>query len=391
MKLIMINLDPNILIRISSDYSNKMLNGIAQRYKQEVSIKPIQANPFTKQPYTNLFENGLVQGMDLKLVEELLTKPMDYLCKNYAQLNYYILTCKLVYFSRFKVDKELERFNKKINQKERNEFRADYVSRYMNPWVNSVLASHPNYSTNNDKFISFIKDVERRLISLNNAIAKIVDYNFLDSELRHLVLTRTGIEVCPYCNRQYITPYQKGTKVKSTADLDHFFPKSIFQLLSLSLFNFVPSCQICNSRFKLARSLEILYPYNSGFNNNAFFEVKLNSNSTLESIIGKNTTFDLTINVSPSCSNQVEIENSIRLFYLREVYQIHKDYVREILYKKHAYSDTYKGQLQQLFSDMNLGSTEINLFLYGKDLNPVHLGKRPLSKLTYDIINSTKI
>lgn len=157
------------------------------------------------------------------------------------------------------------------------------------------------------------------------------------------------------------------------------------------MFNFVPSCQICNSRFKLARSLEILYPYNDGFNNKAVFEVKLNSKSTLESITGKNTNFDLTINISPTCSNKVEVENSIKLFNLREVYQCHKDYVREILYKKHAYSDTYKGQLKKLFSDMNLGLTEINLFLYGKDLNLDYLGKKPLSKLTYDIINSTNI
>ncbi|MEH7347188.1 hypothetical protein V7122_25510, partial [Bacillus sp. JJ1532] len=296
----------------------------------------------------------------------------------------------LVYFSKFKVDNELNRLNKDITQTERNNFREEYVSRYMNPWIRPLLATHSNFSTNNDNFIALIKEVERRLIRLNNSIKNIVDYDFLSSELRHLVLTGTGIEVCPYCNRQYITPYQKGTKIKSTADLDHFFPKSIFQLLSLSLFNFVPSCQICNSRFKLARSLEILYPYNDGFNNNAVFEVKLNSNSTLESITGKNTIFDLTINISPEWSNKIEVENSIKLFNLREVYQSHKDYIREILYKKNAYSDTYKGQLKQLFSDMNLGLTEINLFLYGKDLKPGHLGKRPLSKLTYDIINSAK-
>jgi hypothetical protein len=387
----MINLNSNILIRISAVYINKMLNIIEQRYKQEVSIKPIQANPFTNQPYTKLFENGRAQGMDLKLAEELLTKPMDYICQNYAQINYYILTCKLVYFSRFKVDNELNRLNRKINQKERNNFREEFVSRYMNPWIRPILATHLNFSSSNDNFIALIKDVERRLNCLNNAIANIVDYDLLSSELRHLVLTGTGVEVCPYCNRQYITPYQKGTKIKSTADIDHFFPKFIFQLLSLSLFNFVPSCQICNSRFKLARSLEILYPYNDGFINKAVFEVKLNSKSTLESITGKNTTFDLTINISPTCSNKLEVENSIKLFNLREVYQCHKDYVREILYKKHAYSDTYKGQLKQLFSDMNLGLTEVNLFLYGKDLNPGHLGKRPLSKLTYDIINFTKI
>jgi hypothetical protein len=387
----MIRLDPNILIRISSEYSNKMLTAIEQRYLQEVRVKPIQANPFTNQPYTHLFENGLAQGMDLKLVEDLLTKDIDYLCKHYAQLNYYILTCKLVYFSTFKVDKELERQNKNISQKQRNTFREEYVSRYTNPWIRPILTNHPNFYTNNDNFIAMIKEVEKRLIVLNNAIGNIINYDFLSSELRHIILTGTGVEVCPYCNRQYITPYQKGTKIKSTADLDHFLPKSIFQLLSLSLFNFIPSCQICNSRFKLARSLEILYPYNDGFINNAFFEVKLNSKSTLESITGSNTIFDLMINISPTCSNKVEVENSIKLFNLREVYQCHKDYVREILYKKNAYSDTYKSQLKQLFADMNLGLTEINLFLYGNDLNLDHLGKRPLSKLTYDIINSTKI
>lgn len=386
----MINLEPSILKRVSPVYSNEMLNVIKQKYNIEKSIKQIERNPFTHQPYTNLFENGRVRGMDIKLTKDLLTKPIEYLCKKYAQLNNYILTCKLVYFSKFKVDIELGRSKKGINQKERNKFREDYVSRYNNPWIAGIIANHPKFATNNNNFKAFINDIEGKLASLNNAISKIVDYDFLCSDLRHVVLTGTGVEVCPYCNRQYITPYQRGSKTKSTADLDHFFPKSIFQLLSLSLFNFVPSCQICNSRFKLARSLEILYPYNDGFNDNAYFEVKLNAKSTLESITGKNTNFDLTINVDPACSIQIEIENSINLFNLREVYQSHKDYVREQLYKKHAYSVTYKEQLKGLFSDMNLSSTEINLFLYGKELTQETLGKRPLSKLTYDIINSTQ-
>ena len=390
MKTNMIKLDPTILVRTSAHYSNEILTGIEQRYKQEKILKPIQTNPFTNKPFTHLFENGRIHRLDFKLVEDLLTKPIEFMCSNYEQLNYYILTCKLVYYSKFKVDRELARNSKKITQKERNEFREVYVSRYMNPWINIVLAKHPDLYLNNGNFIAFIKEVESKLVCLNNSIAKIVDYDFLESNLKHEVLTGTGIEVCPYCNRQYITPYQKGTKLKSTADLDHFFPKSIFQLLSLSLFNFVPSCQICNSRFKLARSIEILYPYKDGFNNNAVFEVKLNSKSTLDSITGKNTSFDLNINVSSTCSNKNVVENNIELFNLREIYQNHKDYVREILYKKHAYSNTYKGQLKQLFSDMNLDLIEVNIFLYGSELNPVQFGKRPLSKIAYDIINSTE-
>lgn len=39
-------------------------------------------------------------------------------------------------------------------------------------------------------------------------------------------------------------------------DIDHFLPKGECFLTSLSLNNFVPSCQVCNSRIKLARYLE---------------------------------------------------------------------------------------------------------------------------------------
>ncbi|MFJ7928989.1 hypothetical protein [Peribacillus sp. NPDC096448] len=384
----MISLDPNSLVRISTDYSENMIKEIENRYIQVVSSNAIESNHFTDKPYTSLFENGRVKVMDFKLVEELLTKSIDYICKNYSEINNYILTCKFVYFSYFPIDNSLKRNKIKISKVNRYQFRQDYVAKYNNPWINNILSKHPLYFTNNDKFNALINDVETKLTKLNEDIKNIIDYGFLDSELRHEILTRTGIEVCPYCNRQYITKYQKGRKLKSTADLDHFFPKSIFQLLSLSLFNFVPSCQICNSRFKMAKSFEILYPYDKGFDNEALFEVKLNSKSTVYSITGRNSMFDLNLIVNSTGSNQIEIENSIELFNLREVYQSHKDYVKELLYKKHAYSTTYKSQLNKLFSDMKLGTSEINLFLYGNDLDPTHLGKRPLSKLAYDIINN---
>lgn len=375
-------------MRISTDYSKNMIKDIENRYKEVLNLKPIARNPFTGKLFTTIFENGRVKVMDFELVEELITKSLDYICNKYVEINNYFLTCKFVYFSCFQIDKSLKRRNIKISRFNRYQFRRDYVARYSNPWIDKILKRHPFYYKNDEEFTNLVRDVETKLSKLNEDIKQILDYGFLGSEIRHDILTRTGIEVCPYCNRQYITKYQKEGKLKSTADLDHFFPKSIFQLFSLSLFNFVPSCQICNSRFKLAKSLEILYPYDRGFDSDAYFEVKLNSKSNIDSITGKNTMFDLNLNVNSGCSNQFEIENSIELFHLREVYQSHKDYVKELLYKKHAYSDTYKSQLNRLFSDMKLGSSEINLFLYGSDLKVTVLGKRPLSKLAYDIINN---
>ena len=45
---------------------------------------------------------------------------------------------------------------------------------------------------------------------------------------RHKLLSLMGIEVCPYCQRNYISSYGK----KTTADLDHFYPKSLYPIFS---------------------------------------------------------------------------------------------------------------------------------------------------------------
>ncbi|MES9695619.1 hypothetical protein ABWK39_30090 [Bacillus toyonensis] len=385
----MIRLTPDILVRVGTDYGNKMTPKLVSLYNKVVNIKPIEGNPFNGRPYTEIFEDS--QGLDLRLVTDLLTKPLDYIKTNYPEMKNYILTCQLFYFSSFQIDEELRKINKPITKVNRERFRKNYVNRYDNQWIRNIKRNHPSYYKTIDSFEAFINEVGENLKDLNNKLKDIIDYRAINSKYRHELLSEIGIEVCPYCNRQYITKYEEGGVLKSTADLDHFFPKSIFQLLSLSLFNFVPSCQICNSRFKLAKSSEILYPYEEGFDDNSYFEVKLTVDSTIDSLTGNNTFFDLDLTVNPQSSHRNTIENSIKLFRLKKVYQSHKDYVRELLYKKNTCSNkAYEGLLNNLFLEMKLEPTDINLFLYGNNLNPADFSKKPLSKLTYDIINKSK-
>ena len=59
------------------------------------------------------------------------------------------------------------------------------------------------------------------------------------------------VNVCPYCNRNFINPIYKensvGTDNKNQSpDIEHFFPKSIYPFLSLSISNLLPSCAFCN-------------------------------------------------------------------------------------------------------------------------------------------------
>ena len=65
------------------------------------------------------------------------------------------------------------------------------------------------------------------------------------------------IRSCYYCEMSYINSYSVIDKKKRVVvmkrqfDLDHFLPKAKCPCIGLSLYNFVPSCQVCNSRIKL--------------------------------------------------------------------------------------------------------------------------------------------
>ena len=84
-----------------------------------------------------------------------------------------------------------------------------------------------------------------------------------------------GVHYCPYCNAETVGAAVlrcKDGRVKlHHSELDHFLPKSRYPVLALSLYNLIPSCTRCNSRFKGASDcfeeylkngrLPILHPY----------------------------------------------------------------------------------------------------------------------------------
>ena len=73
------------------------------------------------------------------------------------------------------------------------------------------------------------------------------------------------IRSCYYCEMSYVNSYsileKKGRAVvkKRQFDLDHFLPKAKCPCVGLSLYNFVPSCQVCNSRIKLDNMPDVEY------------------------------------------------------------------------------------------------------------------------------------
>jgi len=229
---------------------------------------------------------------------------------------------------------------------------------------------------------------------------------------RHSLITNLGVQVCPYCNRQYITNYkeediknkEKYIKNKTTADLDHFYIKSEYPYFALSLYNFIPSCQICNSRFKLDCDFfenEVIYPYEEEFGDEAKFSIKLTNDSENEIdqikeklikeydsdvFYGNSDNFIIHFNIQEHSKNSEKIKNSITTFKLRKVYQYHKDYVRELIKKSIIYNESRIDELYREYEGTLFNSREdVIQMIVSNYIDDEKLDKRVLSKLTKDI------
>lgn len=312
------------------------------------------------------------------------------------------------------------------NRKSRNDFITKKIID-IKKRICIELQGKEKFYTNSLGDVNRLCDIEK----FNEMLKFFISYEMINDKQRHIILNTLNVSVCPYCNRQYITAYEPSENKKdridvlATADLDHFYPKAKFQLFSLSLYNFVPACQICNSRMKLDRPIEILYPYAEYFGDEVKFEVipidKKNEVKELFNLLyGKDDSFKsekykININRSSISDKRKEkhVEGSVEMFQLEQVYQSHKEYAAEIIRTKAIYDNSvYDAVINTLFNNENLlnknsndnvkavlshfeenkkeelSENEKNRILFGVNIEDKNQDlKKPLGKLTRDLLN----
>lgn len=195
-----------------------------------------------------------------------------------------------------------------------------------------------------------------------------------------------GTNVCTYCNRQYIftvnKPKKKGQKHIVRPELDHWFCKELYPLLSLSFYNLIPSCHICNSSVKGSAVFSLathIHPYVLE-NANPNIQFKPTVVSGYSSIYG----------VKIVREKDSKEDNTVKAFALGEIYAEHgRLEVTELMQFNSAYSDGY---LKVLFDELlnkycpKMTRAEVYRMLFGTEFEPEKFGKRPMSKLKYDVL-----
>lgn len=186
------------------------------------------------------------------------------------------------------------------------------------------------------------------------------------------------IYTCHYCDMAYINVYTENGKsvAKSQFDIDHFLPKGKCPPVALSLFNFVPSCPVCNERIKREglpnvnlNDLKFLSPSSFAFDLHKRIKVKLGH------LTSQRKDFIYFVAKYP-------YDRYVDFFHLQERYDYHKIEALRLEKLKKNYS---RSQIAQIAKCLHRSEKEVKEDIFNQRYMQNNL--RCFAKFTIDILN----
>lgn len=120
------------------------------------------------------------------------------------------------------------------------------------------------------------KDIYSKYFS--NGADKFVDGDYNAYKFLELI----DVDVCPYCDDEYLDEVKIDGKMRRTSEIDHFFPKSKYPALAMCIYNLVPSGQGCNG-LKLEKEIGA-NPHESDIEGRTFLYPNLPVGIAMESV-----------------------------------------------------------------------------------------------------------
>lgn len=186
----------------------------------------------------------------------------------------------------------------------------------------------------------------------------------------------TGLIVCPYCNQQYITPIFSDNG-KMRADIDHIKPKSEYPYLSMSIYNFLPSCKFCNQSLKIDKAVDI-NPYTHNLDEMFKF-----SYDTINSCVNVSFPHDV--------EETKRIKEYLQVFKIKQRYQYHVNIAENLILKHRIYNENYSEEILLILNEDENGKkyTKENLeeLIVGFERDEKKINDDILNKFRRDIYN----
>ncbi|SHL04454.1 hypothetical protein [Flavobacterium chilense] len=267
--------------------------------------------------------------------------------------------------------------------------------------LKSIILSEPDKLKNQEKKIIPSWD---SLENIRKLFENIFDYDTFCNKAEtkyynaYQLAEALQVNVCPYCNRSYISTIieNKNRKIIRPS-FDHFFAKAKHPALAVSFYNLIPSCSNCNYYLKGKTEFDLdkyLHPYMDGFGKDAYFDFSFKG---LHKDKSHPSNFEISLNIKPSTTAKkkrqlqgikpTDKEGSVKIFKLQEIYQAHTDIVGEIYEKLDEKSPFYAQSIFKFIEALNSSKADFYKFYFNNYINELDFNKRPLSKLTKDIVS----
>lgn len=296
-----------------------------------------------------------------------------------------------------KSQNQIEDFNFKDNFKYENyhQFILETLPNILNN-LDNILVDKLNDLIDLNKKIY----IPRSKLKLKNLLLHIFDYEDFNGgnenwNYSHEFTYKLNLNVCPYCNRNFITTVLDDHGKIIGPSIDHYLSQKEYPLLRISLYNLIPSCTVCNSNLKHSKEFDLinyLYPYDDEYGDQVYFDFNIIERNGLskdyEILVLPNPHTDSKLNQKlrgPEGNTNMKI-GSVNIFQIEKIYtEAHSDLIKELVNKCDENNPYYAKSVINFFGDADL--EDFYKYYFGNYLNKEDWNKRPLSKLTFDIVS----
>jgi len=168
-----------------------------------------------------------------------------------------------------------------------------------------------------------------------NEFAKCFDYDRIAKKFGQSITELLDLTVCPYCALESIQTY---STISVRPDLDHFYPKTRFPFLAISLYNLIPAGTVCNQKHKRNNTmLGHMHPYLEGLEHENMFRFGFLPDGNIR------TTFRIDILTQSTQSKNKNID----LFKVKGLYNENED-LREWFFNTYELREFLKAEGQEL-------------------------------------------
>lgn len=209
------------------------------------------------------------------------------------------------------------------------------------------------------------------------------------------------VKFCPYCNAETVESFQFDgdgeLKVVKSA-FDHFFPLARYPFLGLSLYNLIPACNRCNSRFKLDKTdglMDCCHPYANKDEEPIDFHDGMKFVLVL-----KNIFCQMRCNKTDFAGVAL-VERKFGAFYsgliYKEIFRIDEVYSKiylqdaiDVFWKATRYPLSYIDSKVEQLRGLGANKADIERMIYGAPLDVEEINKHRFAKMIIDIVDTYK-